>query len=125
DGARLFLDGLEILPSSEVVQRDGRWVFGALDGEDLLLDARGRIWRLDDSLDDLVCEGTRLDRWFAGIVDALAMLYDDDGEFADVFDDDGELLPAVGERQLRALLKRDPAAPAPRWRLAHALVSQD
>jgi predicted Zn-dependent protease len=101
-------------------------VFGELEGEDLLIDARGRIWRRDESLDDLVCEGARLDRWLAGIVDALAVLYDADGEFADgVFDDDGELVPAVGERQLRAMLKRDPGAPGPRWRLAHALLSQD
>ena len=34
-------------------------------------------------------------------------------------------MPAVGERQLRAMLKRDPGAPGPRWRLAHALLSQD
>ena len=126
DGARLFLDSIELAASAEVAERDGRWVFGTLEGEDVLIDARGQVWRRDDSLDDLVCEGTRLERWLAGVVDAVAMLYDDDGEFADgVFDDDGELVPAVGERQLRAMLKRDPGAPAPRWRLAHALLSQD
>jgi tetratricopeptide (TPR) repeat protein len=126
DGLRLYLDSVELRPSAEVEAADGRWVFGELEGEDLLIDARGRIWRRDESLDDLVCEGTRLDRWLAGIVDALAVLYDADGEFADgVFDDDGELVPAVGERQLRAMLKRDPGAPGPRWRLAHALLSQD
>jgi tetratricopeptide (TPR) repeat protein len=126
DGARLFLDSVELSPSAEVEPRDERWAFGTLEGEDLLIDARGRIWRTDDSLDDLVCEGTRFDRWFAGLVDALAMLYDDEGEFADgSFDDDGELLPEVGERQLRAMLKRDPGAPGPRWRLGHALLAQD
>jgi predicted Zn-dependent protease len=73
-----------------------------------------------------VCEGARLDRWLAGIVDALGVLYDADGEFVEgVFDEDGELVPAVGERQLRAMLKRDPGAPGPRWRLAHALLAQD
>jgi tetratricopeptide (TPR) repeat protein len=126
DGLRLYLDSVELRPSAEVETTDGRWVFGELEGEDLWIDARGRIWRRDESLDDLVCEGARLDRWLAGIVDALAVLYDADGEFADgVFDDDGELVPAVGERQLRAMLKRDPGAPGPRWRLAHALLSQD
>lgn len=126
DGARLFLDSIELAASAEVGERDGRWVFGTLEGEDVLIDERGRVWRRDDSLDDLVCEGTRLERWLAGVVDAIAMLYDDDGEFADgVFDDDGELVPAVGERQLRAILRRDPGAPAPRWRLAHALFAQD
>jgi Tfp pilus assembly protein PilF len=126
DGLRLYLDSVELRPSTEVEAADGRWVFGELEGEDLLIDARGRIWRRDESLDDLVCEGAGLDRWLAGIVDALGVLYDADGEFADgVFDDDGELVPAVGERQLRAMLKRDPGAPGPRWRLAHAVLSQD
>jgi len=126
DGARLFLDSLELAPSADVEPRGEHWVFGSLDGEDLLIDPRGRIWRSDESLDDLVCEGTRLDRWLAGVVDALAVLYDADGEFADgSFNEDGELLPAVGERQLRAMLKRDPGAPGPRWRLGHALLAQD
>ena len=126
DGLRLYLDSVELRPSAEVEPADSRWVFGELEGEDLLIDARGRIWRRDESLDDLVCEGARLDRWLAGIVDALGVLYDADGEFADgVFDDDGELVPAVGERQLRAMLKRDPGAPGPRWRLAHAVLAQD
>lgn len=126
DGLRLYLDSVELRPSAEVEAADLRWVFGELEGEDLLIDARGRIWRRDESLDDLVCEGTQLDRWLAGLVDALGVLYDADGEFAEgVFDDDGELVPAVGERQLRAMLKRDPAAPGPRWRLAHALLAQD
>jgi len=126
DGARLFLDSVELAPSADVVPQGERWVFGSLEGEDLLIDARGRIWRSDESLDDLVCEGTRLDRWFAGVVDAIAVLYDDEGEFADdSFDDEGELLPAVGERQLRAMLKRDPGAPGPRWRLGHALLAQN
>jgi Tfp pilus assembly protein PilF len=126
DGLRLYLDSVEIAPSAEVTLDDDRWSFGELEGEALLLDARGRIWRLDDSLDDLVCEGTRLDRWLAATFDALALLYGADGEFADgIFDDEGELVPAVGERQLRAMLKRDPGAPGPRWRLAHALLSQD
>jgi len=125
DGARLFLDTVELAPSAEVVEDAGRWTFATVDAEPVSLDARGRIWRTDSSLDDLVCEGTRLDRWLAGLVDATAMLYDDEAEFADgIFDDDGELEPAVGERQLRAVLKRDPGAPGPRWRLAQALLGQ-
>lgn len=126
DGMRLYLDSVEIRPSAEVEQSGGHWLFGELEGEDLRIDARGRIWRNDESLDDLVCEGSRLDRWLAGLVDALAPLYDADGEFADgVFDEDGELEPAVAERQLRAQLRRDPGAPGPRWRLAHALLARD
>ena len=126
DGARLFHDSVEIVASAAVAADDvGRWRFAALEGEPVSVDARGRIWRADPSLDDDVCEGSRLDRWLAGVVDAVAMLYDADGEFDDgLFDDDGELLPAVAERQLRAQLKRDPRAVGARWRLAHALLAQ-
>ncbi|MGN6107493.1 MAG: tetratricopeptide repeat protein, partial [Kofleriaceae bacterium] len=85
----------------------------------------GKIWRADGSIDDDVCEGTRIDRWLAGAVDALAILYDAEGEFVDnVFDEHGELVPKVAERQLRAQLKRDAGAPGPRWRLAHVLLEQ-
>lgn len=128
DGGRLYVDSIELRGSHEVARDDesGGWVFGTLEDEELVVDADGRVWRLDPSLDDRVCEGTALDRWLAGIVDALALLYDRDGEFADeVFDEDGELLPIVAEKQLRAILKRDPHAPAPRWRLAHVLLAQD
>jgi tetratricopeptide (TPR) repeat protein len=125
DGGRIFLDSVELAASADVVARGDHWAFGTLEGEDVLIDARGRIWRSDESLDDLICEGTRLDRWLAGLVDALAVIYDADGEFADgIFDEEGELLPAVGERQLRAQLKRDAQAPGPRWRLAHTLLAQ-
>ncbi|HEY0478475.1 MAG TPA: hypothetical protein VGD37_13210, partial [Kofleriaceae bacterium] len=45
DGARLYLDTVELRPSAEVERRDAHWSFGELEGEDLLLDARGRVWR--------------------------------------------------------------------------------
>jgi tetratricopeptide (TPR) repeat protein len=126
DGGRVFLDAIELAPVAEVAQLSpGRWRFAAVDGDAVALDARGRVWRFDPSLDDDVLDGTLLDRWLAGIVDATALLYDRDGEFAeDAFDDDGEIAPAIRERQLRAQLRRDPAAPGPRWRLALALRAQ-
>ena len=125
DGARLYLDSVELLASAAVEQRDEMWAFGSLEDAELLVDARGRVWRTDESLDDLVCEGTKLERWLAGIVDAIGVLYDSDGEFVDdTFDEDGELEPQIAERQLRAQLKRDPNAAGPRWRLAHLLLSQ-
>ena len=125
DGARIYIDSLEIAPARDVVLEEGRWQFATLEGETVAVDKRGRIWRGDASIDDDVCDGTRLDRWLAGQVDGLGLLYDVDGEFADnVFDDDGELLPEVAEQQLRAQIKRDPTAPGPRWRLALALLAQ-
>lgn len=126
DGARIFVDSLELLPSEQVSEDNGRWSFATLDGESIAMDRKGKIWRHDESVDDDVCDGTRIDRWLAGQIDALALVYDHDGEFAeDVFDEDGELLPIIREKQLRAQLKRDAAAPAPRWRLAHVLLEQD
>jgi hypothetical protein len=106
-------------------ERNARWRLGALDGDALAIDGRGRVWRYDASIDDDTCDGTRLDRWLSGIVDALALVYDDDGEFRDdVFDDSGDIAPAHRDKQLRAQLKRDPAAPGPRWRLAHVLLAR-
>ena len=126
DGGRLFLETVELLPAREVTMpTPGRWRFAILDGDAVCIDHRGKIWRTDASLDDEVCDGTRLDRWLAGVVDATTMIYDVDGEFADnLFDEEGELLPEVHERQLRLRLKRDAAAPGVRWRLAQALLAQ-
>lgn len=125
DGARIFVDSLELAASEHVRFDNGRWRFATLDGDAIAIDHRGRVWRHEPSIEDDVHDGSRLDRWLAGQVDALALLYDSDGEFApDVFDDDGEIVARVREQQLRAQLKRDPAAPGPRWRLAHVLLAQ-
>jgi len=126
NGGRIFLDAIELSPPNEVTMpTPARWRFATIDGDPISIDHRGKIWRTDESLDDDVCDGTRIDRWLAGVLDATAMLYDGDGEFAeDVFDEEGELLPVVLERQLRAHLKRDPAAPGIRWRLGHVLLAQ-
>lgn len=126
DGARIFVDTLEIVSSSEVAATEsGRWQFATLDGEPVSIDDKGKIWRTEESIEDEVCDGTRLDRWLAGQLDALDLVFDRDGEYADdVFDEDGELLPIIREKQLRAQLKRDASAPAPRWRLAQVLVDQ-
>ena len=125
DGARLYLDTVELVRSADVVRDDaGRWKFATIDGDAVALDARGRVWRADSSLEDDVLEGTRLERWLAGVFDAIGLLYDGDGEFADdVFDEDGEIEDAVVERQLRAQLRRDATAPGPRWRLAQLLLA--
>lgn len=123
DGARIYMDAIEILPSAEVTMDNGKWTFAQQDGEPVQIDAKGKIWRRDESIEDEVCESTRIDRWLAGELDALALIYDGDGEYADdVFDEEGEMLDVILEQQLRAKLKRDSQAPAPRWRLAQVLL---
>ncbi len=126
DGARLFVDTIELCSAHEVTMPvAGRWRFGTIEGDGLSVDHRGRIWREDASIDDEVCDGTRIDRWLAGVVDAIRPLYDADGEFVEgVFDEDGEVVAAARERGLRAQLKRDPAASGPRWRLGLTLFEQ-
>jgi hypothetical protein len=125
DGARIFVETLEILPSHVVEGDNGRWPFATIEGDQVAIDERGRIWRAEESIEDDVCDGTRIDRWLAGQLDALDLIFDGDGEYADdVFDEDGDILPIIREQQLRAQLKRDAAAPAPRWRLAHVLTAQ-
>ncbi|MFT3699432.1 MAG: hypothetical protein QM831_40160 [Kofleriaceae bacterium] len=123
DGARIYVDELEIMPSADVTVDNGRWTFAQQDGEPVMIDAKGKIWRRDESIEDEICEATRIDRWLAGELDALALVFDGDGEFADdVFDEDGEILDVVREQQLRAKIKRDSKAPAARWRLAQILL---
>jgi hypothetical protein len=125
DGARIFVDSLEIVPARDVAFDNGRWQFATRDGEAIALDHRGRVWMHDETIEDAVMESTRLDRWLAGELDALGLIYDGDGEYAeDVFDDEGDMLPVVREQQLRAKIKRDAAAPGPRWRLALVLLEQ-
>lgn len=126
DGVRLFVDAVEIVPSADVVEESGRWKFAVIGDAAIAIDDRGRIWRDDEALDDAVCDGTRLDRWLAGIVDATANFYDADGEFAeDAYDEDGEVNPKVQQRALKAQLKRDPTAPGPRWRLALTHLAEE
>jgi tetratricopeptide (TPR) repeat protein len=125
DGGRIFVEHVEIVRSHEVSLDGGRWRFATCEGDAMSIDSKGKIWRSDESIEDDVCEATRIDRWLAGLLDALELIFDRDGEYADdVFDEDGDILPHVRERQLRAQLRRDAAAPAPRWRLAHMLVEQ-
>jgi hypothetical protein len=125
DGARVFSDTLEILASGEVTYDGARWRFAVVDGEPVGVDLKGKVWRADASIEDEICEGTRVDRWLAGQVDALGLLFDHEGEYNDdVFDEDGEILAIVREKQLRAQLKRDAGAPGPRWKLALVLLEQ-
>lgn len=124
DGARLFQDAIELVPAAALERDDdGRWRIGTAWGDELALDADGRVWRHEDDAGELVLDGTSLGRWLHGAIDAEALLYDADGEFAeDVFDDDGELTPPIEEAQLRARIKRDGKAPGPRWRLGRLLA---
>jgi tetratricopeptide (TPR) repeat protein len=125
DGARIFSDTLELLPSGDVTFDGARWRFAVIDGEPASVDLKGKVWRTDSSIEDDVCDGTRVDRWLAGHLDALALIFDHEGEYNDdVFDEDGEILPVVREKQLRAQLKRDAGAPGPRWKLALVLLEQ-
>lgn len=124
DGLRMYHDTVEVVPSREVeMPVPGRWRFGTVEGDPIAIDIRGKVWRTDEELDDDVCDGTRLDRWLSGLLDAYGVLYDEEGEFHDdLFDDEGDLLPKVRDRHLRAYLKRDPSSPGIRWKLAHALL---
>jgi len=124
DGARLFNESIVIYPASQVERDDDSWVVGDIDGDEVRVDARGRVWRTDELTGDRVMDGTSFDRWLHGAIDAEGLLYDGDGEFADdAFDDDGELTPEIAQARLRAQLKRDSKATGPRWRLAR-LVAQ-
>lgn len=130
DGAEIFHETIVLVPSSEVKceTSDGeeRWRIGEISGDDLFVDSAGRVWRFETDTSEWLEDGSRLDRWLLGVVEAEAMLYEPDGEFVeDMFDENGDLLASASERMLRRVLKRDRAAPAPRWRLAQALLRED
>lgn len=129
DGGTLYGDLLTLAPAAEAAAAgaddDGLIAIGELMGEAIWFDGKGRIWRGDADTGERVIDGTRFDRWLHGVIDGLARLYDDDGEFAeDAFTDDGELADEVALAQLQAQLKRDTRAPGPRWRLARTLTAQ-
>ena len=126
DGGSLFGDLLTLRPHREAASGDDGLVeLGELMGDAIRVDRRGRVWRDDPDTGERVVDGTRFDRWLHGVLDGLARLYDDDGEFADdAFTDDGELADEVAVAMLHAQLKRDARAPGPRWRLARTLTAQ-
>ncbi len=124
-GARLFGDAVVLTPPAELPppDEDGRIEFATVDDEPRWFDRAGRVWREDPDSGERVLEGTALDRWLHGAVDAAALLFDADGEFAeDAFTEDGELTLACALARARAQVKRDARAPGPRWRLARLLA---
>lgn len=138
DGAELFLGTLTLMPATQVqterrddpgatAEERGATYYrvGQLEGDDLYVDDGGQVWRLEEDTGEWLAEGSRLDRWLLGVVEAQGLLYDRDGEFSDeAFDDDGDVTAVTSERMHRRLLKRDRDAVAPRWRLARAMVQQ-
>ncbi len=125
-GARLFHEAIVFAPPDEIHRLDDpeRWWCGTVDGDDFAVTAKGTVLCWDSSIDDWLPVGSRMDRWLWGMLDGQAMLYDHEGEFLDdVFDDDGELSAAINLAQLRALVRRDGAAVASRWRLGAAFLA--
>lgn len=107
----LFHGTLEIFAPDELVRDERGVVFGTCDGDELWLDARGRVLRLDPALDEGLIEGTSLERWLWGALEGYRHLVDHEGEFAeDAFDEDGELTEDCTRRVLAAQLRRDPRA---------------
>jgi hypothetical protein len=125
DGARLFNESIVLAPST-AVERDGQyWVVGDVGGDEIRVDKKGRVWRLDEETGDQVMDGSAFDRWLHGVIDAENLLFDGDGEFAEAaFDDAGDVTAEVEQARLRAQMKRDGRAPGPRWRLARLLARQ-
>jgi tetratricopeptide (TPR) repeat protein len=127
DGARLFGDAIVLHPGKELppADDDGMIQFGTLDDEPLWFDPKGRIWREDPDTGDRYIDGTALDRWLHGAIDATGMLFDVDGEFAeDAFTEDGELTSEIAIARARAQVKRDSKAPGPHWRLARLMTAE-
>ena len=129
DGADLFHEAIVLWPSARARKRTDapgqvpNFLIGEIAGDDLVVDRRDRVFRLESDTGEWLPEGSALGRWLLGAVEAEAMLYDEEGEFAeDAFEDSGEVSLEVGLRMHRCVLARDKNAPAPRWRLARLQV---
>ena len=125
NGGELFVDAVSLRPADGLEREGELLVFGESAGGDrLALDAAGRVVRLEEDTGELLVEGSGFARWLEAYVVGEGVVYDREGEFReDVFDDSGEeLLPEAAERRERKILKLDPGAPAPAWRLAKALA---
>ena len=124
DGAELFHGDLVLRPRA-AWHRDGQSLEVGEIGEDgLWVDlCDGAVWRLEAGTGEWIEEGSSLERWLWGWVEGQALLYDKEGEFRErAIDGDGELTREVAIARERALLKRDPKAVGPRWRLARELA---
>ena len=124
DGAELFHGDLVLRPRADWERRGGRVLVGEL-GEDSLWVAveGGAVWRLEEDTGEWIEEGSSLDRWLWGWVEAQSALYDREGEFVDgVLDEEGELTEEAALERERRLLKRDRGAIGPRWRLSRLLA---
>jgi len=124
DGADLFQDALILHPVARWTRQGGRVRVGEMGGDELWIDlATGALWRAEEDTGEHLPEGSRLDRWLLGWVSAQEILYDLEGEFrAGAIGADGELTWASAIEHERRLLRRDPSAAAPRWRLARAFA---
>jgi hypothetical protein len=116
----LFHGLLEILPPGRLGADPQLGVrFGTCDGDELWLDPRGRVRRFDPELDQVVVEGSSLERWLWGVLEGYAHLFDYLGKHAPhAFDERGEVTEECTLRVLASQLRRDPAAVAPRLRRA-------
>jgi tetratricopeptide (TPR) repeat protein len=125
DGAELFHESVVLFAGSRLQKEEGRYHVGEYAGDDIYVDEEGRVWRLEKDTGELLPEGTRFDRWLAGVIDAESVIYENDGEFRDgVFDEEGELSEESAAERERRQLGRDTKAIAPRWRLARILAAQ-
>ncbi len=123
DGGELFHETLVLESAGNLTQVEGRYQVGEAAGDDLQVDDSGHLWILEKDSGELSEEASAFDRWLLGYVEAESELYDGDGEFRDdLYDEAGELTAEHRVCRERAILKRDKQAPAPRWRLARALV---
>lgn len=121
-----FHETIELRPPEELTRDPLLGIgFGSCDGDELWLDAKGRVRRFDPDRDEVLLEGSRIDRWLWGVLEGYKNLVDHEGEYVeDAFDEDGELTDDCALRILAGQLRRDPAAVAPRLRRASLMAKE-
>src|SRR5262249_41502695 len=97
DGLRLFTDSFVILPSSEIAAGE-RFRVGEALGAPLEMDARGRLYEMDDAGDALQV-GSSLSRWLDAIFQREKLIVDREGEYKEVFAGEGELSDEIRKKR--------------------------
>jgi tetratricopeptide (TPR) repeat protein len=111
DGLRLFTDSFVIVPSSEIAATGERFRIGEALGAPLEMDARGRLYEIDDAGDALQV-GSSLSRWLEAMFQREKLIFDREGEYKEVFAGEGELSDEIRRKRARAGIKADPDAAA-------------
>jgi len=127
DGATLFHEVYGIMPCARIGAAGFGWEHDAIlmfDPRRVGDDGEMPVVRFEPGAGERFTAGSRFDRWLLATLWREELVYDEDGEFKDVFEADSpELRPEIMRKREERALRADPDAPATHFELGrmHAL----